>query len=87
MVAPPTIVLTLLFPGDYTRVDTRVLRKTDGTGVFGVPEASAEGMRFEESEYRLRWTHRRDNRAAHPSIQIVSEAGHSSSEGVTIDVP
>ena len=37
----------------YTRVDTRVLRKADGMGFFVVPEAFAEGTRFEEVEYLI----------------------------------
>jgi len=73
--------------GDYTRVDTRVLRKADGTGFFVVPEGFAEGERFEEGEYRLKLIYRRDNRAADPTSQILSEAGDSSPESVTIDVP
>ena len=59
----------------------RVLRKVDGTGFFIVVPAAVPG------QYRLKMAYRRDNRSADPDSQVLSEAGSSAPEHVTIDIP
>lgn len=73
---------------DYTAVSPRVLRKRDGTAFFvTVPSIGAAGTALAAGDYRLRFTYRRDNRAADPGSQILSEAGRSDAEIVTLDLP
>ena len=73
---------------DYSPVDVRVLRRADGTGLAVlVPSATPAGSQLVPGQYRLRLTYRRDNRAADPTSQVLSEEGSCSPEDVTIDIP
>jgi hypothetical protein len=72
-------------PGRYTPVAVRVLRKADGTGVAVVP--AARGDALPEGRYRLRFVYRRDNRARDAASQVLSQAGATSPETATLDVP
>jgi hypothetical protein len=66
----------------------RVLRNGDGTGVFLVlPSPSPPGSSLRPGEYRLRWTYRRDNRAAEPGSCVLSKAGDSTPESAVLDLP
>jgi hypothetical protein len=73
---------------DYIPVGARVLRKADGTGLFilvlGVHSA---GSQLAVGQYRLQLIYRRDNRATDPDSPVFSEAGNSTPEQVTVDIP
>jgi hypothetical protein len=73
----------------YTTVnDLRLLRKADGTGFFLlVPTASPGGSRFAVGQYRVRLTYRRDNTLVDRESLVLSEAGNTAPERVTLDVP
>ena len=75
--------------GEYAAVaDARVLRKADGTDVaVVVPAAVPAGSRLDEGQYRLVLTYRRDDTAAHPGSVVLSQAGDTTDEEVTLDVP
>lgn len=65
-----------------------ILRKADGTGFFILsPSAGVPGTRFARSEYRIRLTYRRNNKAREPESTLLSEAGQSSDEVVTLNIP
>jgi hypothetical protein len=78
-----------LADGEYQPVaDVRVLRKADGTAFMVVlPSAEAPGSLLVPAEYRLRLTYRRDNQAADPDSLVLSEAGVTADEIVTLDIP
>jgi hypothetical protein len=78
-----------LADGEYQPVaDVRVLRKADGTAFMVVlPAAEAPGSLLVPAEHRLRLTYRRDNQAADPDSLVLSEAGVTADEIVTLDVP
>jgi hypothetical protein len=67
----------------------RILRKADGTGFFIlVPAASSSaGTHLKSGQYRLDLTYRRDNREANRESLVLSEAGNTEAEEVTIDIP
>jgi hypothetical protein len=68
--------------------NARLLRKADGTSFFVlVPASSPAGTQLAAGEYRIRLTHRRDNRPADPESLVLSEAGNTAPEQVTIDIP
>lgn len=68
--------------------DVRMLRNGDGTAFFLLlPSASRAGSTLRPGEYRLRWTYRRDNRAAEPASTVLGKAGDSTPERVAIDLP
>lgn len=72
----------------YSPVAARVMRKADGTGLFvTVPQAAAPGTRLAEGQYRLQLTYVRDNKASDPGSQIFRQAGNSSPESVSLDIP
>jgi hypothetical protein len=62
----------------------RVLRNADGTRFFVVRPAGAS---LAEGQYRLSMTYQRDNRAADSASQVLSEAGNTAPEQVTLDIP
>ncbi|HEU4766399.1 MAG TPA: family 16 glycoside hydrolase [Pyrinomonadaceae bacterium] len=65
-----------------------VLRKADGTeAALFVPAAADPGSAIDEGQYRLRFTYRRNNTALDPGSTILSRAGDSSNERVTLDIP
>ncbi|HEX6075892.1 MAG TPA: hypothetical protein VFZ32_11605, partial [Micromonosporaceae bacterium] len=74
---------------DYQSIDdVRVLRKADGTAfVVIVPSTTAPGSQLEPTDYRLRLTCRRDNQALDPGSLVLSQAGVTADEVVTLDVP
>jgi hypothetical protein len=75
--------------GDYESIDdVRVLRKADGTAflVF-VPATVAPGSRLIPADYRLRLTYRRDNQVVEPGSLVFSQAGVTTDEVVTLDIP
>jgi hypothetical protein len=79
---------------DYTSIvaqEWRTLRKADGTGFFLLKlDLSATPHTVSplpEAQYRLDLTYKRDNRAADPDSQVLSEAGGKANEQVTLDVP
>jgi hypothetical protein len=68
--------------------NARLLRKADGTSFFVlVPASSPAGTQLAAGEYRIRLTYRRENRSADPESVVLSEAGNTAPERVTIDVP
>lgn len=68
----------------YAALAVRVLRNADGTRCFIVRPA---GSALAEGRYRLILTYRRDNRAADPASQVLSEAGATAPEQVALDIP
>ncbi len=77
-------------PGaDYQSIDdVRVLRKADCTAfVVLVPSTTAPGSLLELADYRLRMTYRRNNQAVDPGSVVLSQAGVTADEVVTLDVP
>jgi hypothetical protein len=77
-----------LDPVLYAPFDFTVLRKADRTAFFlFAPEEAPPATRLEPAQYQLRFTYRRDNRRHQPESQLLSEAGESSDEIVTIDIP
>jgi hypothetical protein len=77
-----------LDPVLYAPFDFTVLRKADRTAFFlFAPAEAPPGTRLEPAQYQLRFTYRRDNRRYQPESQLLSEAGESSDEIVTIDIP
>ena len=73
---------------NYEQMNSRVLRKADGTGLFIVsPAAISSGSLLPAGEYRLAFTYRRNNRAVDPDSDLLSEAGNSASEEVSLDIP
>ncbi len=70
----------------YAEVPLRVLRKADGAGLVIVSPV-ASGSLLPSGEYRLVFTYRRDNRANDPKSELLSEAGVSSPEEATLDLP
>ncbi len=73
---------------DYTTVDTRLLRKADGTGfVLLMPDTNPPGSLLPAGQYRLKLTYLRDNRAAAPESLVYGQAGNSAPETVAIDIP
>ncbi|HEY2963643.1 MAG TPA: YncE family protein [Pyrinomonadaceae bacterium] len=72
----------------YEQMTALVLRKSDGAGVFIVsPSASSSGSLLPPGEYRVVWTYRRDNRAVDTNSDVLSEAGNSAPEEVSLDLP
>src|SRR5205085_9521627 len=72
----------------FAEITARVLRKTDGTGLFIMsPPASPPGSLLPQDEYRLVFTYRRNNRAVDPDSDVLSEAGDSAQEEVSLDIP
>jgi hypothetical protein len=70
--------------------DWRLLRKTDGTGFFLFklkPSTTPPEASLTPAQYRLKLRFRRDNRTADPNSQVLSEAGDTGGELVTIDIP
>jgi hypothetical protein len=72
----------------YTDVQVKVLRKADGAGMMIVaPGSTPSGSLLPQAEYRLLFTYRRDNRTKDPNSDVLSEAGITSPEVVTLDLP
>ena len=68
--------------------EARLLRKADGTGFFVLaPASSSAGARLAIGQYRLGLTYRRDNREADSESLVLSEAGNTTPERATIDIP
>jgi hypothetical protein len=77
-------------PGDtiYSQITAKVLRKNDGAGVFIVaPVPGSPGSSLPQAEYRLVLTYRRDNRAFDSKSDVLSEAGNTGTEEVSLDLP
>lgn len=71
-----------------TEVPISVLRKADGSGLMIVsPGPTPSGSLWPQDEYRLVFTYRRDNRANDPNSDVLSEAGITLPETVTITLP
>jgi hypothetical protein len=72
----------------FAAVPVTVLRKADGTGFFIIsPTAGAPGTHFAQGEYQIRLRYRRNNKARDPESSLLSEAGQSLDEMVTLNVP
>jgi hypothetical protein len=79
---------TFLPDSAYNNIEVKVFRKADGTGMFiFVPNVSPPGARLDPGQYRFRMTYNRDNRVFDPQSQVLSQAGNTSPEIVTIDIP
>lgn len=64
-----------------------MLRKADGAGLVIVsPSPNAAGSLLPPGEYRFEFTYRRNNRAKEPESDILSEAGNTAPEVVTLDL-
>jgi hypothetical protein len=91
IVAPDGLVIHArhFLPEDnYVSEDVNVLRKADGTGFFMVKlDGNLNSIPFSLSQYRLKLTYRRNNRARVPASQILSQAGNQADEVATIDIP
>lgn len=70
-------------PGDFAAVTARVLRRADGTGVM----IATPGAALTEGVCRLRFTYRRDNTAFAAASPVLTQAGDSSDETATVDLP
>jgi hypothetical protein len=75
---------TFLPEACYERLNLDVIRKGDGTGFFIV---NRNGAVLDPGQYRLGITHRRNNRAVDPDGPILSEAGNTGDERVTMIIP
>ena len=72
----------------YVSIGALVLRKLDGSGLMIVmPASNAAGSHLLLGEYRLNFTYRRDNRAHDSQSELLSEAGHTTPEQATLDIP
>jgi hypothetical protein len=77
-----------LLPTEYTALAAKVLRKADGTEFAIVLAASSPpGAALPQAQYRLRLAYHRDNTAAVPGSTVLSQAGESTDEIVTLDIP
>jgi hypothetical protein len=77
-------------PGNsrYNEIVFNVLRKADGSGfMIGSPGPTPSGSVLPEGQYRLVFTYRRDNRTKDPNSDVLSEAGNTSPEVATLDLP
>lgn len=73
---------------NYVEVPSKVLRKADGAGVIVVsPVMASPGSFLPPGEYRLVLTYRRDNRGKDQNSEVLSEAGNTSPEEATLDLP
>lgn len=71
-----------------TEVPISVLRKADGSGLMIVSTGpTPSGSFWPQDEYRFVFTYRRDNRVNDGNSDVLSEAGVTSPEVVTIIVP
>jgi hypothetical protein len=72
----------------YNEVQINVLRKTDGSGLMIVsPGPTPSGSVLPQGKYRLVFTYRRDNRAKDRNSDVLSEAGNTAPEVVTLELP
>ena len=72
----------------YVPVAARLLRRADGTGFFiVVPAINPPGSSLPTGSYRFILTYRRNNSALDSDSEILSEAGNTSPEQVTLDIP
>ena len=66
----------------------RVLRAADGTGMLVfIPGVGPAGTALAAGEYRLQLTYRRDNTSLDAGSTVLAQAGDSSAETASIDVP
>jgi hypothetical protein len=79
---------------EYVPVDNvRILRKADDTAFFIIVPAAIPAADFPidwrlvAGQYRLKMTYRRDNKAYDHDSQVLSEAGNTEPEQVSIDIP
>jgi len=70
----------------YSPVAFHVLRKADGTAFFILP-AGFPSAGFLPGTYRMTMDFRRDNRTIDPDSLVLSAAGETVPEAVTLDVP
>ncbi len=79
---------TFLPDGTFAPVQAQVLRSADGIGFFiVVPTVSAPGTRLERGIYRMKLTYRRNNQTSDPDSPVLSEAGNSDPEHLSVDIP
>jgi hypothetical protein len=72
----------------FTNLPVKVLRKADGAGLMIVSTGSTpSGSLFPQGDYRLVFTYRRDNRGVDKDSDVLSEAGDTSPEVVTLNSP
>jgi len=72
----------------YGDISFKVLRKADGSGLMIVSTGSTpSGSFFQPGDHRLIFTYRRDNRTKDQNSDVLSEAGDTSPEIVTLDLP
>jgi len=72
----------------YVDISFKVLRKADGSGLMIVSTGSTpSGSFFQQGDHRLLFTYRRDNRTKDRNSDVLSEAGDTSPEIVTLDLP
>jgi hypothetical protein len=72
-----------------TVINTKLIRKSDGTAFFIVVPLSSSPLHSQLAigQYRLKMTYRRNNKNVDSNSQVFSQAGNSNSELVTIDIP
>jgi len=81
-------VLRKQLTSQYTEISFKVLRKADGAGLMIVSTGSTpSGSFFQQGDYRLVFTYRRDNRTKDQNSDVLSEAGITTPEVVTLDLP
>jgi hypothetical protein len=75
-----------LAPSGYATLAATVLRRADGTGFFVfVPYGGTSAL--SPGQYRLALTCNRDNRAAVPDSQVLTQNGSADPEVATLDIP
>ena len=71
-----------------TPVTSKVIRKADGAGLFIVsPAQNSAGSQLPQGDYRVVFTYRRNNRSFDPDSDVLSEAGVTTPEVATLDLP
>jgi hypothetical protein len=74
--------------GAYVEIASKVLRKADGAGIVVVsPVPAPPGSLLTMGDYRVVFTYRRDNRVRDDKSEVLSEAGNTSPEEATLNLP
>ena len=74
--------------GAYVEIASKVLRKADGAGIVVVsPVPTPPGSLLTMADYRVVFTYRRDNRVHDDKSEVLSEAGNTSPEEATLNLP
>jgi hypothetical protein len=74
---------------NYSIINTKVLRKADGTSFFVFVPSTSSPLHslVRRGQYRLKTSYRRDNRLVQSNSQVFSQNDNRNTELVTIDIP